>query len=131
MLTQPKLAARSCADCAQYVYGADGEVVRRPARTGLPVLRRPGEGPPCRTCPKVPAGADPRPESAVDLSARNRRAYQFYRECRAVGRFPADAAVAHVAAVVRGVEEAVEAARAAGVGGVLGRLFGGDGRGGH
>jgi hypothetical protein len=126
LLTQPKLAGRSCADCAKYVYGDDGEVVRRPARTGLPVLRPKDSKPPCRGCAKIPEGAEPRPESAVTLSNRNLRAYQFYRECRAVGRWPDDAAVRHVAAVIRGVEEVVELSRAAALGGAFRGLFGGE-----
>lgn len=70
---------------------------RRPARSKTP----------CRYCPKIPDGKDPRPENAVEVSEKNLAAYGHYLECKAVGAFPPDPIVRRNAAVIRGVEEAV------------------------
>jgi hypothetical protein len=50
----------------------------------------------------------------------------FYRECRAVGQFPADPIVRWVASVVRPIEDAVEkAAQSRAQAAALGKLLGG------
>jgi hypothetical protein len=54
----------------------------------------------------VPRGArGPRPAEAVELSDRNWLAWQHYRECRAIGRFPDDPIVRRNAAIIRDVED--------------------------
>lgn len=87
-------------------YGEDGEVL---TRGGKPLPRPKGKGPPCGSCPKVPAGTEsPGPEKAVELTAELRECYRFYRECRAVGAFPADPIVRWAAAVIRSAEDHCE-----------------------
>lgn len=83
-----------------------------PQRMGLVVLRGgekirrlPNQMPPCHWCPKIPKGAAPVPESAVELSPRNRDAYLHYRRCKAVSRFPIDAIVERNAAICLGIED--------------------------
>lgn len=106
LLAHPGVANRPCADCRKYVYLDSGEPLRRPARTGLPVLRPPGTVPPCHRCPKVPPDAEEKTwEHATELSAQNRRAYLHYRECRAVGCFPDDPLVRRHAALIRQMED--------------------------
>lgn len=78
-------------------------------RFSLPVLRPTtghGSQPPCATCPKVPEGhPNPSPEAAIDLDERGKKAWAFYKRCKAVNRFPEDEAVEVVAAEIREVEE--------------------------
>ncbi len=100
----PQIAARSCGDCRTHLYDDT------PQRMGLPVIRggrhverAKGQPTPCRWCPKIAMGDDPKPENATELSERNGRALVHYLECRAVGRFPGDAWVRRNAAVIRAV----------------------------
>lgn len=100
----------SCAACRKYSPVPD-------RRTGLPVLRGPREPTPCHKCEKVPAavrasgaGLEVMRSSAADLTPRLRKAWDFYRKCRAVGRFPDDPLVTWCAAVLADVYDA--AARA-------------------
>lgn len=104
---------RPCAVCLKYVPREDGTFLSD-KRTGLPVLRgNAGDKTPCHKCAKVPEFAkvahahDPEElrRSAVELTDRNRTAYRFYRECRAVSSFPDDPIVRWVAAIVREVED--------------------------
>lgn len=81
----------------------------KPVTRGDRHLPRPaGAPPPCRACPKVPPGVEPRPENAVEATDQARRCYEHYRECRAVGSFPDDPLVRHHARVFRDVEDAAE-----------------------
>lgn len=105
---------RACADCERHVFREDGA----PAlRNGRPVPRPPGAPTPCHKCAKVPlavresgAGwAACRPH-ARELTPANRRAWAFYRRCRATGRFPDDPLVAAAAAVLVEVERRAERA---------------------
>ena len=99
---------RTCADCQKYLYDDDGLLVRRPARTGLPVLRPKGAATPCHKCPKIPKGEAPLPTNAQELSEKNRRAFGHYLQCRAVGRFPEDPIVRRNAVVIREVHDEFE-----------------------
>lgn len=72
----------------------------RVERAGKPVRRLPTQPTPCRHCPKIPPGVEPKPENAVELSEKNTRAYLFHLECAAVGSFPADAIVARNARLI-------------------------------
>lgn len=83
-------------------------MVRRPARVGLPVVRPPGSPTPCWKCPKVPPGEPACPESAVEMTDQNWRAFRHYEECRAVGAFPDDPIVRRNAALIRRVYDAWE-----------------------
>lgn len=67
--------------------------------------RPPGSRPPCGRCPKIPPGAEPRPESAAEAGPELRRAYEHYRECLAVGDFPRDPWVRECAAAFHTLEE--------------------------
>ncbi|AWM38132.1 hypothetical protein GobsT_37750 [Gemmata obscuriglobus] len=78
-------------------------------RGGQPLRRPRGSHPPCGKCPKVPAGTErPSPAEAVELTDQHRRTVRFYRECRAVGRFPDDPLVRWAAAVIRSAEDHCE-----------------------
>jgi hypothetical protein len=104
-LLHPRVAARPCDECRRWQYLPDGTVL---TRGGRPVPRPAGAPTPCRTCPKVPPGAPPVPESAVELGDQLQRAWEFYRECRAVGDFPADPLVRWLAARFRAAEDHCE-----------------------
>lgn len=111
LLLHAEVAHRSCADCQTYQYldRGPGQFAAAPMTRGGKVTRRvAGSKTPCAWCPKVAPGDPPEPESAQDLSAKNRLAYLHYLECSAVGSFPADAIVRRNAAVIRGAEEAAE-----------------------
>ncbi len=87
----PQIAARPCDECKQFLYDDRGNLMTRGGPGGTPVARPKGSKPPCATCPKIPPGTErPGPEQAVELSADLRQAFQFYRECKAVGSFPND-----------------------------------------
>lgn len=106
LLAHPLVAARSCEDCARWVYLDDG---RQQLRLGLPVLRPKGTPTPCWKCPKVPEDAPAKVrEHAEELSDQNWLAYRHYLECRAVGRFPDDPIVRRQASLVRQVTEGWE-----------------------
>lgn len=104
LLRHPEVASRSCSDCKKWTYKSNGEVLRRPAHVGAPVPRSPGDPTPCWKCPKIPADEPIKlSTSAVELSAKNRKAYWHYQQCKAVGRFPDDPIVARNAAIIAGV----------------------------
>lgn len=110
-MLNPDVAARPCSDCRTYLYmdqgpNRFGERIERPR--GTPVLRPKGARTPCQWCPKIPAGDPPVPESAQELTPANFQAFLFYRECKAVGVFPADPWVRAVARVCRDAEEAAD-----------------------
>ena len=67
--------------------------------------RSPADKPPCSTCPKIPKGRPHVPDSAVELNSRNYKAYQHWKECRAVGQFPDDAIVRRNASVMHDLWE--------------------------
>lgn len=75
-----------------------------------PQPRVPGTKTPCAVCPKIPHGAEPRPENAVELTDRTTAAYQHYLECKAVGEFPNDPIVRYTAVLIRQAEESCERA---------------------
>lgn len=86
MLAHPQLLNRPCGECKAWLYD-DGERLsdKKATRRGQP-CRRPGGVPtPCSRCPKIPKGAAPRPENAVELSEKNFAAIRHYFQSRAVG----------------------------------------------
>ena len=101
----PEVAAVSCQDCQTWMYD---EKWQREQRAGQDVPRPPGCKTPCWSCPKIPKGAPPRPSSAVELSEKNVRAYNFHEECVAVGDFPRDAIVRRNARLITMVVKSVE-----------------------
>ena len=110
ILLHPDVAARSCDDCRKFLYHdrGPGEFGPRVERSGKPCARPKGLKPPCSWCPKIPPGDEPVPANAQDLSEKNLAALLHYRECRAVGEFPADGIVARNAALIRAAEDAAE-----------------------
>ena len=69
-------------------------------------LKRPKHiGPPCT----FPKGC---PKGHIDdqhvLSAKNQRAYEYYQQCRAIGRFPEDWIVEHNAGIIYQVEQGID-----------------------
>jgi hypothetical protein len=113
-LIHPEIAARSCEDCQKWLYydqgpGKFGERVERPA--GVPVPRGPHIKTPCCWCAKLPAGKEPCPENAVELTAENFEAWAHYRECKAVGDFPQDAIVRFNASIIAEAEAHAERIR--------------------
>lgn len=101
MLSSPEFGFRSCADCRKYVYNEDGSIARRGENREIPVLRLPMQPTPCEKCPKIPEGLAKIHQNAMELSERNRRAFDHYLECRAVGMFPDDEIVRRNAANIR------------------------------
>jgi hypothetical protein len=92
MILFPKLAARSCTTCRQWIYRRDGSVE---TKWGKPLERRPLIGLPlapteCYDCPKIPDGMGKVSNNAIEPSDRHWQAYEFHLRCRAVGRFPVD-----------------------------------------
>ncbi len=109
-MLHPDTAARSCSDCQKYLYFDRGpnDFGERATRGGKPCPRPKGLKPPCKWCPKILPGDEAIPENAQELSEKNTAALVHYRECRAVGEFPADAIVARNAALIRAAEDAAE-----------------------
>jgi hypothetical protein len=75
------------------------------------MLRPAGVPTPCGSCEKVPAWARKSipdvaelRKLAVELTPQNRAAWRFYRECRAVNRFPDDPVVRWYAALLHALE---------------------------
>lgn len=101
ILSHPALAARSCHDCQQYVYDHAASV-RLSDADGQPIPRPSGTFAPCRYGPSRCAKGSP--DAGRDLSAKNRRAWLHYRECRAVGAFPDDPLVRRNAALIEQLE---------------------------
>lgn len=115
VLLHAGIAARSCSDCQKYLYydrGSD-DFGSRVERGGLPVLRPKGVKTPCGWCPKIPPGEAPKPENAIELTAKNIAAVVHYRECKAVGEFPDDAIVRRNAGLIRAAEDVAERVHAA------------------
>lgn len=124
LLLHPGVARRSCEACAKYLHHEPGGGVV--TRGGRPVPRAPGSRTPCVTCPKIPPGADPKPENAAELAWRTEDAYRHYLECRAVGRFPDDPIVRYTAMLIRQAEDAATRADSRRLAlAVLGRAAGG------
>lgn len=89
-----------------------------PGTRGGRRTRRPlGVLTPCRTCPKIPAGAKPYPEHAVEFGAEEWAVWRHYAECKAVGWQVSDAAdpvVRRNAGLLRQVEDAAADAKSSG-----------------
>lgn len=121
VLLYPEVAGRDCEDCKKWVYEDSPDAMAEgpmefPPGSGKPNPRipLPQFGPRCDWCPKVPKGDPPKPESAVELSAKNWRAYRHYLECRAIGTFGAaadDPIVRRNAMLIKRVQEEAEQVR--------------------
>ena len=112
---------RTCADCRAFVMGDNGEVSTYPSfdaagtRVELPMVREPGDLPPCGVCPKIPDAAPVRSwEWADEFDDWFYDARQWFRECRAVGGFgEPDPLMRGVAAEFDAADRAAAEARAA------------------
>ena len=109
----PRIANRDCDHCQKFHYDEEtGEPVRDERAEGKTAL---GEGgmwyrrdpAPCRLPKGCPKGT---PENPLSLSAKNRRAYEHYQECKATGNFPEDSIVARNAGIIARIEQAKAAA---------------------
>jgi hypothetical protein len=81
---------------------------RKEDRNGNPIPRVKGTFAPCRyPDPKQPEGRCPKgtPETSLALTERNRKAWEHYLECKAVGRFPDDPIVRRNAGLIRQIED--------------------------
>lgn len=102
-LTNPRLARRSCESCQTWWYRE---------QTGLVILQADGSKLPrfgptmCQTPMGCPKGT---PDNPKTLNKANRWAWRHFRDCEAVGVFPADPIVMRNAVVIRQVMQAVEA----------------------
>jgi hypothetical protein len=110
------VASRSCGDCQTFLYMDSPErfAPEPHTRGGKPMRRPAGSRTPCSYCPKQPGDVPDRkrsPETAVELTPRNWLAYRHYRECKAVGEFPADDLVRRDAAIIAGAEQVAAAAQ--------------------
>ena len=96
MLLHPGVAYRDCAHCEKFHYDEDtGEVHQW---RGQPMERRGNDKAPCRMKPDgCPKGT---PEEPKSLTPKNRQAYHYYLECKAVGEFPRDPIVRRNAALI-------------------------------
>jgi len=127
ILAHPEIAGRPCEECKQWLYQDTAERLsgrKLVTGDGRPMPRPPAGRPgvlttPCRQCPKIPPGVEPRPEHAVELSERNQQAYWHYLRSKAVGRFPRDPIVERNAGLIRMVEDEVSREREAAQIGVL------------
>lgn len=109
----PDVAARSCGDCRRFQYADEpGKFAPKPlTRAGLPVLRPKGAPTPCSWCAKQPPDVpdwERTPDTAVELSPANWRAYMHYLECKAVGQFPDDPIVRRNAALFAQAEKVAD-----------------------
>lgn len=112
----PEVAYRPCEMCLKYMYDhktgkllldADGNPRLRPTASKAPcqyVLDRPTEIQE-RACGKIS------PTGGIELNEQNQRAYDHYRECRAVGHFPNDPIVRQNARYIRDLEDAHQASQ--------------------
>lgn len=100
----PQIAFRDCAHCLKYQYD---EQTGKPyeSRDGHPAKRHWGCPPPCRTPIGCPKGT---PEQPKSLSRQNMQAYEHYKTCKAVGRFPEDSIVERNATLFAMAEESQE-----------------------
>lgn len=101
----------SCRVCETFLFSSRGELMRDPS-TGEPYERGPTQATPCVSCPKVPgwaksAGKDWRElrRLAEEMTAQNRQALEFYYQCKATGRFPADPLVEWYSGIFRRCED--------------------------
>lgn len=77
LLTDPRLAARTCDECRAWVY--DEKTRERVKRGGRDVARPKNVPTPCHQCPKQ----SPEQASQHELTAANHRTYETYLEVQA------------------------------------------------
>lgn len=115
ILLHPVIASRSCDSCKIYMYDDKPPdrfsldiVEERPQGSGKLLKRLPKQKPPCWMCPKIPPKIKPIPENAIEISTKNRQAYDHYLMCKATGKFPDDPIVFRNAGYIRQIEDQVQ-----------------------
>ena len=103
----PQVANRDCDHCKKWMYDeTTGKVEMTRNERGLRIIPVERHGPPpCELPQGCPKGS---PDSGLELSSKNWRAYFHYRQCRAVGVFPNDDIVKKNADSIRHIEEVFE-----------------------
>jgi hypothetical protein len=108
ILDHPQVAFRDCNHCKAWMYDEDTGALFKAAGTNEPVARINGPDglplTPCRTKKGCPKGT---PEDSSALSPKNWLAYQHYKRCKAVGRFPRDGIVERNAGIISDAEQSV------------------------
>ncbi|MCH9725557.1 MAG: hypothetical protein K0U86_11750 [Planctomycetes bacterium] len=97
LLFHPKVAFRDCEHCLDFVYNEETGQTRVTSR-GECCKRLPTVPAPCRTSKGCPKGT---PENQNVLSEKNMRAYQHWKECKAIGQFPDDPTVRRNAVIIQ------------------------------
>jgi hypothetical protein len=120
ILHHPEVADRDCRVCQRYLHEESGAICLRP-RTNEPIPRPPGVSTPCRTPVGCPKGT---PEAQLSLTPQNRKVYEHYLQCKAVGRFPDDPLVERHAGIIRQLEDAAERQRHKDLAGLLAAALG-------
>ena len=96
-ILHPRLESRDCQHCLKYQYNeSNGELV---TKWGVPQERYTPA--PCQEPSGCPKGT---PDSSRSLTYRNKLAWLFHRECRAVGSFPDDDIVRRNALIIEEAE---------------------------
>lgn len=86
VLSNPELVGRTCGECRKWLYQDAAKLSgQKSMRAGKPVPRPAGAKTPCWQCPKIPQGVPRVAENAVELSATNWQALQWWYEARACG----------------------------------------------
>lgn len=98
---------RSCSDCLKWRYDEHGKPMERPHGSGNRLTNDDGYTP-CTECPKIPEGSPKERRYAQELSDKNFRAWQHWRECKAVGRFPDDEIVKRNAAILQSIQDELD-----------------------
>jgi hypothetical protein len=121
ILLHPEVAFRDCEHCLVYSYDEETGELEYGRELGpdgerLPLKRLPVLPAPCRRVdrhgkPVEPGCPKGTPENPVALSPQNEAAWQYWRECRAVGRFPEDAWVRKNATIIQDVIDGVKELR--------------------
>jgi len=105
MLFHPEVAFRDCNHCLDYLY--DEKTGKVKMFHGEAVERLPSVPAPCH-CKGCPKGT---PEDQKVLSPKNFRAYQHWKECKAVGQFPNDGLVRFHASILQDLHDLAEEQR--------------------
>lgn len=100
-----------CAECKAGWYEFIGEELVVSKRLGVALPRPKGGKPPCWKCPKLSAEdqrEDPRPEKAVEMTERGRRAWRYYHEVQAGASMADDPVTRRICGSLLMVEKAIE-----------------------
>jgi len=109
-IAHPEIASRSCEDCLKHIYNHETGK-RQLDPKGNPIPRPAGGKAPCQATAGAPREVRERicakiaPDAGVELSEKNRAAYEHYQECKAVGVFPDDPIVRRNARIIRELED--------------------------